>query len=206
MPTFGRCLHGPLRGARLDRLPVYQSPWSEWKDLRPDTLVAAGTGESREGHGSQFPDPDSSVLPPYFARLRTRHDARLPDLELVLGVEMGGRARAYPLALLREFGPVFEDTIAGTPIVLYTRPAGWISVAFERTLDGRTLAFRPAADGKTMVDAESGSRFDLTGTALSGPFAGRQLRFVLSGVEKWCAWSEANPETELLSPGAGAGP
>jgi len=196
-PVSGEALHGPLKGKRLERLPVYQSTWQEWKGLRPDTLVTSGRGAPRTGHGSHCPSPDSTYLPNFVDSTRERADPRLPDLDLVFGVDLDGRARAYPLAILQRLGPVLNDTVGGREIVVFAKSGSWLAVAFERMLEGRALTFRPTADGLGFEDAGTGSRFDITGKAVEGPLAGRQLRYVLSGLEKWCAWAASHPETEI---------
>ena len=59
----GEALHGPLTGARLERWPLHQCTWREWKTLYPHTLVVNGRGESRRGHGADCINPDSQVTP-----------------------------------------------------------------------------------------------------------------------------------------------
>jgi hypothetical protein len=122
-----------------------------------------------------------------FARLR--HDDRLDDGELVLGVEAGGRYRAYPLARLHRLGPVLNDTLGGCDIVIFTKAGSWLSIAFDRRVDGRTLVFRPRAAEPIFEDVETVTRWDITATATAGALVGRALPFVPSGIEKWYAWS-----------------
>jgi hypothetical protein len=196
-PIGGAAVHGPRRGARLRRLPLYQGTWCEWTAVRPATLVLDGTGESRTGHGSEHSSPLVGSTPGFADRTRARRDPRLPDVELVLGVEAGGRARAYALARLHGAGSVLNDQLGGTPIVVFTKPGSWLSIAFERAVGGRTLVFRALDEGMGLEDTETKSRWDITGRAISGPLAGQSLRFVPSGIEKWYAWAAGNPDTEV---------
>lgn len=51
------------------------------------------------------------------AKIVTADEAEIADNELILGVEIAGQARAYPINQLT--GPtreIFNDTLAGTPI------------------------------------------------------------------------------------------
>ncbi|HSE96178.1 MAG TPA: DUF3179 domain-containing (seleno)protein [Methylomirabilota bacterium] len=199
-PFDGRAIHGPRLGTRLRRLPLYQGTWREWTAVRPATLVPDGAGESRAGHGSEHPNPLVGSTPGFADRTRARRDPRLPDIELVLGVEVGGRSRAYPLARLHRAGEVLHDELGGVALVVFTKPGSWLSVAFERTVGGRPLAFRGLGDGMRFADTETGSWWDITGHAVSGPLAGQALRFVPSGIEKWYAWAASHPDTEVYEP------
>jgi hypothetical protein len=49
------------------------------------------------------------------------------------------------------------------------------AAAFERRLAGRTLSFTSSAPG-SLVDLQTGSRWDITGRAITGPLRGAQLR------------------------------
>ena len=69
-------------------------------------------------------------------------------------------------------------------------------MAFLRMLDGRTLRFAPAADFP-ITDVETGTRRDVSGRAVAGPWAGRRLEFVPTGIEKWYAWFAYHPSTEV---------
>src|SRR5262249_10250395 len=62
-PFSGEALYGPLTGRRLERRSLYQCTWREWTTLRRDTLVPDGRGERREGHGSDYPNPDVRKVP-----------------------------------------------------------------------------------------------------------------------------------------------
>jgi hypothetical protein len=121
----------------------------------------------------------------------------LPCEDLVLGVEVGSDARAYPLLLLHREGPVVYDTLGGRTVVVLARPGSWLCAAFEPTAAGRRVQLRAGAASMTLEDVETGTAFDLTGTAVSGPLAGHRLPFVVSGLEKWGAWAASHPTTDI---------
>jgi SAM-dependent methyltransferase len=122
-------------------------------------------------------------------------DQRLPYHELVLGVLAGGRARCYPLALFTESAPVLNDTLGGEEIVVLARAGSWMASAYSRRLDDRVLNFSEQAG--RIVDAETGSSWEISGRASAGALAGRQLRYVHSGIEEFVFWAAANPGTEI---------
>jgi hypothetical protein len=58
----------------------------------------------------------------------------------VIGVEVGGEARAYPLAVLNGYEFV-NDTLGGLPILVSDCPLCATGMVFDRILDGRTRQF-----------------------------------------------------------------
>jgi hypothetical protein len=195
-PFLGQALLGPLEGTRLERQPVFQSRWAEWSSLYPETLVPDGADETREGHGADR-RPGSFESPDGLSHTLVHHDERLPHTELVLGVECGDDARAYPLRALAGAGRALNDRLGRMPIVVFSRPGSWMAVAFSREVDGMELEFS-AADGDEFVDAQTQSRWNLLGRAVGGALRDRSLAFVRSGIEEWNAWASYHPQTEIF--------
>jgi hypothetical protein len=139
------------------------------------------------------------VVPGFVKRTRLHHDERLPQTALVLGVELPAQAKAYSLEALHQQGAVLEDRIDAVELVIFTKPGSWMSMAFQRTLDGRPLRFRPAVEFP-VADVDTGTLWDVSGRAIAGPLAGRRLPFVPSGIEKWYAWVAYHPGTEIYEP------
>jgi Protein of unknown function (DUF3179) len=65
-------------------------------------------------------------------------------------------------------------------------------------LDGRALTFTRA--GAQLIDAETGSRWDLLGRAVAGPLAGMQLEPVVAVNHLWFSWAAFRPETRIYLP------
>lgn len=74
--------------------------------------------------------------------------------------------------------------------------------AFSRIVDGRKLEFIKKPDTNELVDAETATVRDFTGTAVSGELAGKQLTKVTVLRDYWFDWKTYNPETQLYSLGA----
>lgn len=199
-PFSGEALQGLLKGLRLDPLPLYQCTWSEWLNLHPNSLVVYGEERMREGHGhSQRPGKSSrgSANRGFFRSLLRPLDKRLPANEFVLGVQVNGQARAYPLSVLNQVGSVVNDTLGHTNIVVLHRPGTTLAIAFSRELDGETLTFERAGNGE-VVDRKYKGRWTYAGESYDSPLAGRKLSFVFSGVEEWYIWAAYHPETEIF--------
>ena len=72
-----------------------------------------------------------------------------------------------------------------------------MAVVHGREVDGRLLTFE-FADG-AFRDQETGSVWNLSGRAQSGPLAGAQLPPVLHGSPFWFAWAAFHPQTRLVT-------
>ena len=149
----GEAVIGPLaaRELRLERLPIVVTTWAEWRRRHPETRVLSlETGHER---------PYELGVPygPYFASTGTmfavwQRSDRLPAKERVFAIEVGGRAKAYPLSALARTEGVVDDEIGGEPIVVLHRdpigrvplPPRWV----ERleALGGEAAAIRLAND------------------------------------------------------------
>jgi Protein of unknown function (DUF3179) len=195
----------PLQGeatsiGRLPKRPIVHATWAEWRAMYPETRVVHGIGEPRDGHGAKHSAPDHSK-----SSVKAR-DRRLGALDLVVGLELGA-GRAYPLTSLHGVGGIVDDVFEGRPIVVVTRPRSWLAVAFEAQLDGEPvgLAWDDRENGQPiLVDARTGSRFDLWGLGVTGKWEGRRLPYVLSALKKWAVWAGMYPETELWEPASSA--
>ncbi len=190
----GTVLQGPLAdaGTRLEIQPLIHTYWSDWLEQYPDSLVADRVPEfintyrtvqpGRGGLSEQFRDTLSAV------------DERLPENELVIGVDNNGAAIAYVLGDLVA-GPVtIEVTLGGLDIVVFADASTDFGLAYSAVVGGETLDF-DVVDGE-YVDA-TGSVWNQTGLAVTGPFAGTRLQYVTSFVTEWYGWAAYHPGTEI---------
>jgi len=129
-------------------------------------------------------------------------DGELGPRDLVVGIELGDRAKAYALATLQEQTPI-SDTIGTTPVLVAVAADGKSVRAFERRLDGDTLELYAVAGAQppAFFDAGSGSQFDFRGVAVSGPLEGRELPRIPSITEFWFDWHEYHKDTAIYRGG-----
>ena len=196
-PFTGVALTGSMRGTALERLPLSQCLWGEWVAMYPATLALYGEQSLREGHGSKYSPGSPGIGPSMLASLVRPLDERLPHNTLVLGVDHGGSARAYPLATLAQIGPVVNDSLGGADIVVRSRPGTLHALAFLRRVAGRTLTFR-ASENADVYDEETKSIWNEMGDAVAGPLAGATLAYVDSGIEEWYAFAAYHPGVAIF--------
>jgi hypothetical protein len=193
----GEAVHGPLKGKRLELVFHDEMSFGLWKREHPAGRVlrpAEGTAWREFSEGWEEETARLPVVTPVAA------DDPLPPRELVVGVEVGGAARAYPVAALRAASPVL-DTLGGAPLALVVGEDGRSVRAFDRSVDGTTLQLfaKPGARPLRLVDAETGSEWDFTGSAVAGPLKGKRLRAVYALKDYWFDWKLYNPETTVYA-------
>ena len=203
--TAGEAVLGTLTGSRLQALPSQLAPWATWRQLHPDTLALStdtGFGSDYSGDESssyealvnagRFPSPvDADVLA----------DTRLELAELVLGVQIGQTARAYPLDRLGT--AAVNDDIDGRAVVVFSSAHGPTGAAFDSVADGQRLTFD--AEGDAYRDRETGSLWTLSGQAVAGPLEGRRLAPLPTRTAYWFSYRSAFPHVTVADVAAADG-
>jgi len=203
-PVLGASAAPPA--AALAPLPALLTTWRAWRERNPETTALA-LGDA--GGDPHTPGPYDR----YHASAETIFPVALEREELaakdpVYGLEAGGRARAWPLAVLLREG-VLNDAAGDTPLVLVaTRGAVEIegthpergSVRFSPGSEVRAYArgdasFRPGGDPDTLLD-DAGRAWRATDAELIGPDGARGRRLPGS-VAYWFAWQAFHPDSEL---------
>lgn len=198
----GEAFEGPLKGSRLALYPFLLTTWEEWRSRHPDTLalvaepdrigvyqrVATRTARSRIGGRGRT--PRGGVL---------REDPRLPNYEQVMGLEVGGAHKAYPLARLKE-QPVINDQVGSEPVLLVYDAHSDTTTAFSRRLRERLLTFRSLESAPVRVsDLETSSVWNMYGECIRGPLQGQKLGLLVPLPSFWFSWAEFFPGTEIYT-------
>ena len=200
--VIGEAVVGPLTGKRLKLLPSMTITWGQWRELHPDTrLLTMDLGRDRNPQlGSPYDrDPfegyASTINRGRFAFPVTEEklDDRLRPGDMVFAVEVGESHKAYPLTGRAD--QAINDEVGGQRVVVIVRSRGPAASAYFSTLDGRTFSF--SLNEGVVEDAETGSRWDGGGRAVSGPMAGAQLAPVPSRTSFWFSLVGALPGIEL---------
>jgi len=192
----GKAIAGPLEGQRLSMVPIPQTTWGQWKSDYADTLVL---------------DPDTQFQDRYVRPVQIGvfnpneaiyGDDRLPSNTLVVGVEIEGVYKGYPIAQLEAAGNVINDTVAGQPIVVFYDPDARTGVAYLRQIDGEVLEFdNVSEEGFEIEDQATGSSWDVHGRTVDGAYGEARLEFVPSFISEWYGWSAYHPESQLYQAG-----
>ncbi len=204
-PFSGRAGSGPLHGARLERVPVFQDRWDSWRMRHPDTVVLLGGLEMRgRPHGSK--NVGELGLPgahPTYNQAVVEagvEDRRLRRNELVLGVGArdGSDAAVVPLETLRAHGGVAVVEVAGAPYV-FVLSGEYAAVAYSARSGSQVLALRRAAGESFRMVDPSGTHWNERGQAVSGPGKGSRLVPAAdSYLVEWSDWIMEHPRTRVI--------
>jgi len=213
----GEAIVGDLAGKTLERLPALIVSYGEFKASYPtgSMVLSRDTGKQRPYGTNPYAGYDDANQNPFL--FNGPVDTRLPPKERVVTVRQNGQYVAYPYSSLHT-KRVVNDTVGGRAIVVVwksgtlsaldkneiadSRDIGATAV-YEATLDGRTLTFMPPPDAMpepgaaAFRDAETGSNWNLTGKAVSGPLTGKQLTPIIHGDEFWFVWAAFLPTTAI---------
>jgi len=124
-------------------------------------------------------------------------------------VSVGSKVAFFARFLLADAG-VIDITVDGDAVTVWHLPGTGSTLDDIDTANGRdvgaTGVFRPEADGQQLtferdsdvfVDDETGSRWDIFGTAVDGPLAGERLEPVEHVDTFWFAWAADQPDTRI---------
>ncbi|SEL73549.1 DUF3179 domain-containing protein [Haloferax larsenii] len=128
----------------------------------------------------------------------------LEDSFEVVGVEIDGISRAYPLAILN-WHEIVNDTFDGRPVVVTYCPLCGSAVTADRLVQGEPTYFGVSGflwmSDLVMYDDRTESLWSqVLATAIRGELTGDTLSLIPSTISTWGEWKASHPETEVLVP------
>jgi hypothetical protein len=199
----GKAIHGPLKGRQLKKVFHDELSFAIWKTEKPEGRVLRPDEKIAAANQYETSDWETRV-----GKMRVVEgvdvDKRLAPRTLVLGIEVGDKSIAYPLAAVQKQSPIM-DVVGSTPIMLLLGEDKRSVRAFDRNVDGRRLEFFQKAAGVSpcvqLMDAETGSTWDFEGKATNGPLAGRRLKKIFVLEDYWFDWRLYHPDTAVYALG-----
>lgn len=205
----GEAIVGELLGSQLRFLASSLVSFEDFRNGFPDgQVLSRDTGSlfGAQNYGlNPYQDYDNKRNTPFL--FFGERDARLPLMERVVGLNVGGSAKAYPFDGLQE-QRVIHDEVGGRQVVVFWK-AGTTSAlddaiiafsndigatgVFDPVVDGQRLTFE--ADGDGFIDEETGSVWNIFGKAESGPLQGERLEPIIHTNHFWFAWVAFSPDT-----------
>ncbi len=130
--------------------------------------------------------------------------SELTDRDPVIGLAIGGDARAYPLRILT-WHEIVNDTVGGVPVAVTYCPLCNSAVVFNRRAAGLVLDF--GTTGKlrnsdlVMYDRQTESWWQqFTGEALVGKLVGTELKMFPARLESFAEFKARHPAGKVLIP------
>lgn len=131
----------------------------------------------------------------------------LEEDDRILGIAIGGDARAYPVKILN-WHEVVNDSLAGTPLVITYCPLCGTGMAFSRIVDTQELTFGVSGllynSDVLLYDHQNESLWSqIMGRAVTGHSAGTRLEQLPLQHTSWQNWRRQYPQTLVLSEDTG---
>jgi len=190
---------GPGTGARLPLVASVEMTWDGWQRLHPNTVAVSGTLNTGRNY-TRYPYGNFESLSNmgFLGFPTPTPDSRMPPKQRVLGIPLGDRGGlALPFDELDFLGEraVVPVSVGGEPMVVFWDRTAGSAWAFHALADGSPVTL--AVSGGRIVDAETGSVWNLGGRSTEGPRAGRRLEPVAQAfVAFWGAWANFRPQTQ----------
>ncbi|MFN0090018.1 MAG: DUF3179 domain-containing protein [Acidimicrobiales bacterium] len=205
----GQGLVGVFGGDKLTSYPVTLASWNEFQAAHPDGIVLSrDTGFTKDYGRNLYPGYDDVNTPPFFFD-EGAVDGRYAAKTRIVGLDLPSGAQAVTnqrletdrdVALLDGDRPLVVWWQPGTRSALDSKAIAdgrdvGTTGAFEATLDGQVLTFRPVDGG--FEDTQTNSRWNVLGDAIGGPLAGRELTRITHVDTFWFAWAAFQPDTVI---------
>ncbi len=159
-------------------------------------------------NGGPPPDGIPSIDNPKFIQIQKAEEF-LEDSDLVVGLNINGDIRAYPLQIL-VWHEIVNDKVGNTPVAITYCPLCFTNQVFNRTMnDGQILEF--GTSGKlynsnlVMYDRTTKSLWSQAmAQGIGGTFAGIKLERIPFDVAYWKEWKQLYPDSKVLSTDTGS--
>ena len=191
--------HGPGDGTNVSS---YEFDLSDLQ-LAEDSLVAV---MQHRDMSPVLTNPNILFVEELTLKNSVKRNKFLVSGDLVVGVEINGQVRTYPLHMLNVH-EIVNDTLGGVPILIYWNwPSGHVGV-YERTLAGWVETFGLSGlsgNGSMLIYANTET---VGGEQLFSPMLGHSitgdrvdLKPITHEVVSWRNWLTKHPETTSIAP------
>lgn len=114
---LAKAISGPFQGTALQAVPLTHTTWVDWQRRHPDTQVLSlETGYVRNYGRDPYVGYLRSEQLMFTVGARSR---RYHPKESVIGIELQGRAKAYPFIELAKAASPLHDRIGDTPVFVH---------------------------------------------------------------------------------------
>ena len=206
----GEAIVGELTGKRLGFVSAPLISWEDFRDANPEgKVLSRETGYNRAYGRNPYAGYDDIDNTPFLFEGET--DDRLLPMERVAALSIGRVDAAFPHSILAK-ERIVSYRVNGRDLVILFKPGAASALdrgsirdsrdvgatgVFDPVLEGRKLTFR--LDGDTFVDNETGSEWNILGTAVNGPLQGKALTPIVHANHFWFAWGAFRPDTKIYT-------
>ncbi len=189
----GKAIYGPLKGAALELVPNDELTFGQWKQETSGGQVLAAVAKDAKEYDSKW-EPEVAKLPVVISFPGTELRSR----DVVVGLEIGGAARAYPWETVVKQSPI-SDHVQGTAVLLVVGPDGKSFRTFVSRVDDKEAEFFLKGDAKdwALLDSATASEWNFQGCSTSGAAQGKCLARIPALKDYWFDWRNYHPDTTI---------
>jgi len=181
----------------ISKVVAMQHDGFDLSDALVDTELILAGGPAKDG----IPAIDRPLF------VSARHAVHVRDTDRILGIELDGVAKAYPVGILN-WHEIVNDAINGEAFAITYCPLCGTGVAFSSEVDGNKLDFGVSGllynSDVLLYDRQSESLWSqIMSKAITGKYKGRELRRLPIIHTSWAAWKQSHPDTQVLSDNTG---
>jgi hypothetical protein len=189
----GKAIFGKLKGTVLELAPSDELSFGLWKKESPGGQVLAAVPRDEKKYDSKWEEGVAKFPVPV-----SFPGTELKSRDVVIGLQLGGDARAYPLTTILKQSPI-QDRLGGNPILLVAGPDGKSVRAFISRVGDSELEFFKKSDVKefVLIDSSGESEWNFKGCAVSGPAAGKCLPELPAIKDFWFDWRNYHAVTTV---------
>jgi hypothetical protein len=184
----GLCIAGPRKGMQLTEIPSEQLTIASWLRQYPDGKILQPDSTFKE----IFEKMDVYDKGLSKSDLTKRDSSSWNKKSWVIGISEKGIAKTYDWNVLVN-ERLIQDSLPGLPLLIALESDSSSFHALSRMVDQQALQFRIASD--SLIDAQTGSGWNMYGVATSGPMKGKQLRKIKAYQEFLHSWEHFHPKT-----------
>jgi Protein of unknown function (DUF3179) len=187
----GKAIFGPMKGAQLDPVLSDELTYATWKDEQSQGQVLLPVAVDAKEYESDW-EPHVAKLPSVISFPGTPLHSR----DVVVGMEIAGVSRAYPMSAILAESPV-QDRLGAQSIVLVAGPDGKSVRAFISIAKGQGIELFSNGDAGqwSLTDSSTASQWNFQGCATSGPMTGECLQELPALKDYWFDWRNYHPNT-----------
>jgi hypothetical protein len=189
----GKAIFGRLKGSVLELAPSDELSIGLWKQESPGGQVLAAVRRDEKEYDSKW-EAEVAKLPVVISFPGTELKSR----DIVIGIELSGESRAYPLETIVKQSPI-QDRVGGNPVLIVAGPDGKSVRAFVSRVHGSDFEFfrKSETSDFLLVDSTSNGEWNFKGCAVSGPETGKCLQALPAIKDYWFNWRNYHSSTTI---------
>jgi len=190
----GVAVAGPLKGTALKEIASTQMTLDAWVRQYPNTLIMQPDPAFTKQYKGLEGFDNGSIN----SGLEKRDTGSWKFKSWVIGVQIGGRAKAYDWnELVKKWA--INDTFQNTGLLLVLERDGGSFHVWNRKVNDKVLEFTFEPATETLNDTATNSAWDMNGECVGGELKGSRLTPIQAYQEFWHSWESFHPGTTRYS-------